>query len=358
VKRFLSDAERAMPAAAAPVPEAGDSVFSLTATAERKEWSSACITSGLSSAEGLIWSIRDPIYKRVRQEDGSYVEEETDPGVQDKRLLVYEPEFASVLKQTERQGNTLSALLRQAWDGQALRQLVKNNAAVATDPHISVVGHITSEELRRYLTQTETANGFGNRHLWLCADRSKVLPLGGRIDAAMMDVLRGELVAAVTFARTAGEMRRDEEATAVWCDIYGPLSEGKPGLAGALLARAEAHVMRLAMLYALLDRSALIRAPHLLAALALWDYCERSVYYVFGDGLGDPVADDLLRLLRTCPGGMTRLEISDYFKRNVPADRIGRALGLLLQHKLARFERQPGTSGRPAERWFAMVRGR
>src|SRR5262249_9124249 len=122
--------------------------------------------------------------------------------------------------------------------------------------------------------------------------------------------------------------------------------------------RAEAHVMRLAMLYALMERSATIRAPHLLSALALWEYCERSVSHVFGDELGDPVADDLLRLLRGCPNGLTRNEITDYFKRNVASTRIGRALGLLLQHGLARFERQQGESGRPAERWFAAAGGR
>jgi hypothetical protein len=289
---------------------------------------------------------------KERGEQVRYEEVEADPGVEDKRLLVYEPEFANVLKQTERQGNTLSAALRNTWDGRDLRSLTKNSPARATGAHVSSIGHITAEELRRYLTQTEAANGFANRFLWLCVDRSKLLPEGGIIDPAGLAALRGELAEALDFARNAGEVRRDEEARAIWRDVYGELSEGKPGLAGALLARAEAHVMRLAMLYALLDRSALIQPPHLLAALALWDYVERSVYHVFGDRLGDPIADDLLRLLRTCPAGLTRTEIRDYFQRNASAERIGRALGLLLQHRLARQEQQQ-TGGRPSERWFA-----
>jgi hypothetical protein len=330
----------------------------LRQAAER--WATERVQSGLSSGEGLIWAVRDPITKRERvKERGEqvrYEEVEADPGVLDKRLLVYEPEFANVLKQTERQGNTVSVVLRQAWDGQDLRTMTKNSPARAAGAHVSLIGHITADELRRYLTQTETANGFGNRHLWVCADRSKLLPEGGRVDAEAWAGLGKELEAAIEFARGAGEVSRDDEARAVWLEVYAELSEGRPGLAGALLARAEAHVMRLAMLYALLDRSALILAPHLIAALALWEYVERSVYHVFGDSLGDPVADELLRLLRSCPGGMTRSEVGNHYGRHQPSERIGRALGLLLQHRLARFERQE-TGGRPVERWFA-TRGR
>jgi len=271
-------------------------------------------------------------------------------------LLVYEPEFANVLKQTERQGNTVSAILRQAWDGLDLRTMTKNSPACATGAHVSLIGHITSDELRRYLTLTETANGYGNRHLWICTDRSKLLPEGGRVDFNVWGQLKTELTAALAFAASVGEVLRDEEARSIWCDIYGELSEGKPGLAGTLLSRGEAHVMRLALIYALMDRSSIIQAPHLLAALALWDYAERSVYFIFGDTIGDSVADEILQLLRKCPTGLTRNDLREFFKRNLPSNRIGEALGILLRHHLARFEHQE-TGGRPAERWFAVTKG-
>jgi hypothetical protein len=323
----------------------------------QEQWASERVQSGLSSGEGLIWAVRDPILKRERikqrGEAARYEEVEADPGIADKRLLVYEPEFCNVLKQTERQGNTLSAILRNAWDGRDLRSMTKNSPAKATGAHVSLCGHITADELRRYLTATETANGFANRFLWVCADRSKHLPEGGTVDPAAWDGLRAELVEALTFATSAGRLVRDAQARRIWCEVYGELSDGKPGLAGALLARAEAHAMRLALIYALLDHSEVIKAEHLLAALALWDYCERSVYYIFGDSMGDPVADDLLRMLRSDPGGLTRNQMMDLFVRHVSSDRIGRALGLLLQHRLARSEKEP-TGGRSAERWFAV----
>jgi hypothetical protein len=322
------------------------------------EWAADRIATGLSSGQGLIWHVRDPIMKRERvREKGqvSYQEVEADPGVEDKRLLVVEPEFASCLKLTESRESTLSAVIRNAWDGRDLRILNKNSPTKATGAHISVIGHITAEELRRYLTVTESANGFGNRFLWVCAERSKMLPFGGSIDPQAWEALRNDLAAALAFARDVGMVSRDEKALKLWAEVYGQLSEGRPGLAGALLGRAEAHVMRLALIYALMDCSAVIRAEHLLAALALWDFCERSVYYLFGDSLGDPFADEVLRLLRGSPSGLTRTDLMHCFGKNQPADRIGRALGLLLQHHLARCDRRE-TGGRPAERWFAARR--
>src|SRR5262249_22824377 len=131
---------------------------------------------------------------------------EADPGVADKRLLCVESEFASVVRVLEREGNTLSATIRQAWESGNLRTLVKNNPACATGAHISIVGHVTVEEVRRYLSATEQANGFGNRFCWALVRRSKVLPDGGALDPAALQPFRQRFAEAVTFAATANEM--------------------------------------------------------------------------------------------------------------------------------------------------------
>ena len=131
------------------------------------------VESGLTSGEGLIWAVRDA--------NGIEKGEKADHGVTDKRLLVFEPEFANVLRVLERQGNRLSAVVRDAWDGRTLRTLTRTTSAKASGAHISIIGHITSDELRRYLDRTEVANGLGNRFLWACVRRSKVLPEGGEM---------------------------------------------------------------------------------------------------------------------------------------------------------------------------------
>jgi hypothetical protein len=325
-----------------------------------EHWVTERVQSGLSSGEGLIWAVRDPITSREKTKEGKeirYVEVEKDPGIEDKRLLVYEPEFANVLKQVERQGNTLSVILRQAWDGgECLRTMTKNSPARSTGAFISMIGHITTAELRRLLSATETANGFGNRILWVGAERSKLLPEGGNLDRQQLDALAIRVIEQLAKARGRGRIYRDDECRALWAEVYGDLSEGRPGMAGALMARAEAHVTRLSMTYAILDGAEVISVVHLMAALSLWQYVEQTILHVFGDSLGDPVADDLLHLLRASPGGLTRTDISTFLGRNQSAERIGRALGLLFQQKLARHETvKPRGRGRPEERWYTVT---
>lgn len=328
-------------------------------------WSDGRVMGGLSSGEGLIWAVRDEIKERSPiKEKGRIVGYEdviSDAGEADKRLLVVEPEFARVLQVIERESNTLSAIMRQAWDTGNLRILTKKQAARATEAHISIIGHITRDELRRLLTDTAAGNGFANRILWVCARRSKVLPDGGALDTVDFAPIIQRIKDAVSFASSVDEMRRDGKAREIWHAVYPELSEGKPGLLGTVTSRAESQVMRLACIFALLDCSDVIRAEHMMAALAVWKYCENSARFIFGDSLGDATADEVLRALRQRAGGMTRNDIREHFSRNKSSAEIGRALAVLQEHGLANMVRDPAPEGqgRSAERWIALtgVRG-
>jgi hypothetical protein len=319
-------------------------------------WVDGRVMGGLSSGEGVIWNVRDPVIETQnvakKGQPADFQEVQTDAGIDDKRLLVIESEFANVLKQTERQGNTLSEILRQAWETGTLRTMTKNTPAKATDAHISIVGHITEDELRRYLTATESANGFANRFMWFFVSRSKMLPEGGTPDVGALLEVERNLAAVLEYAKTERVVGRDEAARELWREAYSVLSGDRYGLAGHLTTRAEAHVLRLSLVYAMLDRSPVVTVNHLAAALAVWQYSEDSVRCIFGDRTGHPLADDILALLKKAPHGVTRTEIREMAGKNLPSDRIGEALGLLLRAGLARSEKQP-TDARPAELWFA-----
>jgi hypothetical protein len=100
------------------------------------DWATHRITGGLSSGEGLIWAVRDPIIKIKNGE-----EEVDDPGVTDKRFLASESEYFSILAKMKQEGNILSRVLRDAFDGRHILQtLTKHSPAKATNAHISVCG--------------------------------------------------------------------------------------------------------------------------------------------------------------------------------------------------------------------------
>ena len=313
-------------------------------------WADDRVKGGLSSGEGLINEVRD---ERKEWNKKQCCEEVVDAGVKDKRLMVVEPEFASALAVAERHGNTLSALMRRAWDGDKLTNITKNTPLCATGAHISTVGHITTVELRARITRTDVANGFANRFMFALVKRSKLLPFGGDLDDCEIERLGERLGEAVTFAATVGRVTMTADAKAKWEAVYPTLSAPQPGLLGAVTARGEAQTARLALIYALLDRSAHIEVPHLRAALACWEYCESSAAYIFGDMLGDPVADEIMLALRQAGNaGMSRTAIRDLFGRHRSGDRIGAALALLTTRGWARMVMQ-ATAGRSTETWFA-----
>lgn len=160
--------------------------------------------------------------------------------------------------------------------------------------------------------------------------------------------------AIIQSARNVGRVEFASEARPEWSRIYPKLSEGRPGLLGAITARSEAQTVRLATLYSLLDQSAEIRPEHLRAGLAAWHYCENSARFIFGESLGDQTSDEILNLLRATEEGMTRNDLTDHFKRNKRSGEIGGALAALQALGLARVERRH-TSGRAAEVWKAAV---
>ena len=315
-----------------------------------ERWLNERMKGGLSSGEGLINEVRDEVKHWDAKEQ---VWQTVDPGVTDKRLMVTEAEFASALSVADRHGNTLSPLIRKAWDGGKLATITKNSPLSATDSHISIVGHITEDELRSRITRTEMANGFANRFLFALIRRSKELPFGGELTDSQILHLGEQLKEIVGAAQGVGRMNLADGARAEWARVYSALSAGQPGLLGAITARAEAQAIRLAMVYALLDNSTHIDVDHLKAGLAVWEYCEASAVHIFGNALGDQLADQILRALQQAgPAGMTRTAIRDLFGRNRSVDRIGAALALLQQKGRAKAEMKE-TGGRPLEIWFA-----
>lgn len=317
-------------------------------------WYKERVASGLSSGEGLIHAVRDATYKREKvASDGKeeYQQVQTDPGQSDKRLLVIESEFGSTLRQFDRTGNTLSHAIREAWDGNQLRVLTKTSGESATNPHVSIIGHITPLELRKSLSDVEAGNGLANRFLIVHAGRSKLLPDPPPVPDMIYSNTIADLTYAVGSARFAGEIPRSESARSLWSTgMYQGLSMSRAGVAGPLTARAPAHVLRLALIYALADGDKEVKPVHIRAAHALWAYSEASIGSVFGLGTGNSLADDIERLVRGNPAGVTRTDISNYFNRNKSKLDLDDAIATLIRLGRIATMKAP-TNGRSATRY-------
>jgi len=155
---------------------------------------------------------------------------------------------------------------------------------------------------------------------WPCSAQRRCRSAAGSAAPSSTGV-REQVRLAARFAAIEQHITFDPYARERWIAAYDELSRGQAGLAGAATARAEAHTVRLALLYALLDWSEVIGLEHLEAALAFWAYSAASARWVFGDSIGDPTADEIWTLARDRLDGMTRTEVSNLFSRNEKAPR-------------------------------------
>jgi hypothetical protein len=269
------------------------------------DWSKGNIVSGLGSGEAVIDMLKDP----------------TDPiaaAFSDKRILLMEGEFAQVLQVMNRSGSTVSAIIRQAWDTGTLSNLTKGNHMKATDAHMSILAHITKPELRRLMSGVDASNGFSNRFLWGFSSRTKLLPDGGNIHPEEFYDEISIIKKNIGVIHDAGsfQVHRNEEATRYWHEIYPDLTSARVGRWGSSTSRGAPQVVRISLIFCLLDGKKTIELPHLKAAKAVWDYCCSSARWAFEDFQFSPNATKLIAALSH--ESMTIADISQkVFLRNL-----------------------------------------
>jgi len=301
---------------------AGQRIHQLFALAD-PEWAKQCVRSGMTTGEGVIHAVRDPIEKLDKQ-GNLYVHDE---GIADKRLLLREEELSRMFRAMGRPRNSLVDVVRNAWDGRDLYVMTRKDPLRSTEPHISVSGDITGDELRSVFNRIDLVNGFGNRFLFCCTKRSKLLPYGGRLPPGDLAKLVTKLRDALDVARKIGRVRLDLMAQVLWGrELYVQLARERLGLAGAATERAAPQVLRLSMICALGEGSRKVTPEHLKAALEMWRYNEESVRYVLGDP-HDAKAEKLLgALLDAGEDGLDGTQIHNLFGRHAHIKDLNQAL--------------------------------
>ena len=243
---------------------------------------------GLSSREGLAWAMRDP--SDEKDKDGNSI----DAGIDDKRLFVIEEEFANVLAQSKRDGNTLSSALRTLWDGGDLAPLTKTNRTRATRPHVGIHACITRTELVKSLATRDLTNGFANRFLYVWGQRQGIVAFPRSSPERTVDDFAKRLKQAIKFSQFGGAVEVSEDARHEFALFYHGHRKGF-GLSEqvhCLTERFPPYAWRLAMVFALLDCSDTITGAHMRAALAWLKFCSNSVGRVFSNVLQHADAAD------------------------------------------------------------------
>ncbi|MGD0962202.1 MAG: DUF3987 domain-containing protein, partial [Methylomonas sp.] len=229
---------------------------------------------GLSSREGLVAMIHDG-YQQV-------------PAIVDKRLWVVESEFANILHHGRGRGNTLSAALRDCWDGICLKPATKSNRLYASRPHVCLSGAITPKELTSLMTSRELTNGLANRFLMIWAERSKIVAFPKATPQTTVETLAHRVHQVLQFVQAGNpddqlQMAISPQAQRLYAQLYhSELNNDEAGeRITTLVERRAPMLLRMAMLFALTDLQLYIEVVHIEAAMAWIRYASESTKYVF-----------------------------------------------------------------------------
>jgi DnaB-like helicase N terminal domain/Protein of unknown function (DUF3987) len=260
-----------------------------------ERWNEKPPVRGLQSGEGLIAAVDD----------------------RRRPVLCVETEFGGTLGVMGRQNNTLCSVFKQAWEGPYLSITTKNHSVTCDEAYVSLIAHITAAELKLKLCHNDIENGLVNRILWVHSYRSKSLPEGGNFKLVRQALapLLSPLTYALDFAQRDSGLEgipylRTPEARERWRPLYEELTSTRAGDYGSATQRRAAFVMRLAVIYAVLDREFAVSTHHLESALAVWEYCDRTAAHLWGSPKLEGNLGKLLAFMELAKTGVSRTEIN------------------------------------------------
>lgn len=301
------------------------------------------IKRGLSSGEGLIFSLRDPVYGIREDKKGEQKTILLDQGVENKNAIFYEEEFTRVLKNSKRDTNNITEVIREAYDSGNLSVLTKNDPVTASNTNVSIIAQSTIEEFRNVLKGVDCDNGFYNRFLFCKASRANVIP--HPLKLSEIDGYRNfvvQLSKIKTFIKHSNEteMSYSLEAMKLWERLYLETAYSND-INGNLKGRSEDQLQKIAMIYAISECNETIDHRHLLAAKAIVDYGHQTIDQVFNDHIKkkSPEFKIIKRLEQNSP--MPRsLIMKEVFRNNISANELDLIREKLIEDNLVLVKKE------------------
>ena len=302
-------------------------------------------SGGLSSGEGLAAALDDG------EGDGKTT------ATHDKRILIFEPEFANSMNMAQRSGNILMMVLRNAYDGVTIEPLTKRDKVRVSDPYVCLIAHITAKELTRHDQFDMLANnGMLNRFLILWQQPVREVAFPDPIPQNLVDKMAKKLADRILFARhhsheTHWKKVRDQsipvklskDAQAIWQKEYGHLLNRPDCETVKILTRRHRlHALILAALFALMDARTVIQPEDIHSALSWCEYSRQSVVYIF-NAVSDQINSEKLfslskkilyaiGVLNLKNNQCTCTDLYNWFQRKIKKQNLHAALEMLLNH--------------------------
>jgi len=273
------------------------------------------VYGNFGSGEGLIKKLTTP---KADEEEDFIPERPT--------VLLIDEEFESTMTICSRPSEILNGVLLKAFELIPLDRIIANQLDLrANDYWFNQIAHITPKQLMiKFKKDQQNVNrGFYNRYIYFLTGKTKhvssTVPINWiHNNQNLMELFREQM----HWASSQGEIKMSPEAEAEYLEFKirtSPIDdlESDETTIDIMLARFDRHCISLAMLFYLLDteRHAEIQATHIAQAIAVLDYVDQTIHWLFDSLTGDDLADKLYTYISD-KGEVTKSVISNEVGQN------------------------------------------
>jgi hypothetical protein len=274
------------------------------------------------------------------------------PSLVTKHMLLTVDDFGRTLRAARHVRNPLATMLSSAYDNDHLKLLTQKRERIdGCKVNVCLLGQISMHELRDSMPKESRLAGLINRILWVALRQRPRLATEITENSEEINSL-SELLS-IVLSKRSRKLKLSQKALAHWKESQERIIfQQAPGFATSLAEKTEAHILRMATIYAVLDETSTILPEHLDAATAVWHYCKASAQIIFGENKTGTLARKILVSL--AKGNKTQSEITrEVFARNVDASVVSLVLADLASLGLISSMRTGGgfRNGQPITTW-------
>jgi hypothetical protein len=249
---------------------------------------------GLSSAEGLIEELRE---------------------IDSHNVTVIQDEFMHILAKAKQEATgTLLPMLNQLYDAPEFAQVrTRNNPLRVDAPALSLLAGTTPEWMTTRLEDYHFTSGFMNRINFYVGDSKPAVALARGPDFRRVRKAVQVMITALAARPGPEQVQLDDDAKKEFVKYYDELYSATHGneLVAHALNRQRIQVLKLALVYAVSERSRTVQREHITAAADWSRYQHEVVGDLFG---GNPLGpsrheERVLRILSQSKGPIKRSDL-------------------------------------------------